>query len=377
MTADARNALFALLRAALGEGTPPPAPSEAVCNELLPAAARQALLPIVFDTLKKVCPQSDALGRFDRMRLKDAYHTIQQDVAAASVRAALDGARIPYVLLKGAAIRALYPDPEWRTGCDVDILIERDRLDEAIAAVESGTDFVMKQRNYHDVSLVNDVVHLELHFSLLENMENIDALLSRAWEFARPTGEGSLWRFDPTYQVFHVVAHMSYHMVHGGLGVRPFLDLWLLRTKTSFDEDALRRMCESCGILTFYEACCDLVCAWMEGTPVPDRLAPLETYCLDGGVFGHEKNAVASRLRERSKTGYVFRRLFPGKAVLQEEYPGLKGRPLLLPWYTVKRWTRLFDKRKRATALNDVRGVNAATPETVADFDRLLTELGL
>ena len=34
----------------------------------------------------------------------------------------------------------------------------------------------------------------------------------------------------PEYLIFHNVAHMSYHFSHGGLGVRPYIDLYLLRS---------------------------------------------------------------------------------------------------------------------------------------------------
>ena len=377
MTEGIRDALFSVIRAAMGEGTPPPAPDADTCAELLRVAARQSILPIVYDGLRRIGAPEHALSHYEKARLRDGYYTIQREDALARIRAALDSAEVPYVLLKGAVLRLLYPDPDWRTSCDIDVLVERARLDEAIGAIESETDFFTKERNYHDISMVSDLIHLELHFSIQEDMENIDRLLTAAWEYARPTGEGACHAFTPEYQLFHVVAHMCYHMVHGGLGIRPFLDLWLLWEKTEFDEENLRAMCETCGLLTFYEKCLALCESWFGGQPLAADLADFETYCLEGGVFGHEENAGASRLRERSKAGYVLRRLFSRKAMLEEEYPGLKGRPFLLPWYTVKRWTRLFNREKRDAAFKDVRGVNAATPEKVSAFDRLLTDLGL
>ena len=116
---------------------------------------------------------------------------------------------------------------------------------------------------------------------------------------------------------------MSYHMVQGGLGIRPFLDLWLLRTKTAYDEQVVRQICSDCGILTFYEKCCELVGAWMSGKPVLDELAVLADYALNGGVFGNRENALASKQREHRGLSYFLHRVFMSRELLSTEYPEL------------------------------------------------------
>lgn len=377
MTQAVRDTLIAVLRYAMGEGIQPETPSAEDCSELLRIAHQQSILPIVYDGLKRLGASAKALAPYEKARLKNGYYAIQRDDALLRIRAALDAAQVPYVLLKGAVIRQLYPDPDWRTSCDIDILVQEERLEEAIRVIEAQTAFHAKQRNYHDVSLANDHIHLELHFSLKENMGAMDPLLSRAWEYAMPTGDGSRYTFTPEYQIFHVVAHMAYHMAHGGLGIRPLLDLWLLRQKSVFDEANVSRMCTESGLHVFYEACVALIDAWFEDLPVGADLAVLEAHCLGGGAFGHKATASAARLREQHATGYLFRRLFPSREIMLGEFPGLNGRPWRLPWYTLKRWARLLNKHKRDSARQEFRALKDTQTETVADFDRLLTKLGL
>ena len=256
------------------------------------------------------------------------------------------------------------------------MLVEEKNLEAAVAAIENATDFTMRKRNYHDISMVNQSVHLELHFSILENMENIDKLLSQVWDFAVPD-EDSRYKLTPEFQVFHVIAHMSYHMVHGGLGIRPFLDLWLLRTKTDYNEETVRQMCSDCSILTFYEKCCDLVDAWMTGKPVPHDLAMLVDYALNGGVFGNKETALASKQRVYRRNGYLLHRVFMKKALLETEYPELKDKPYMMPICQVKRWKRLLDPQKLAQAKKEISSVRAMKPETIDSFDKLLVSLGL
>ena len=65
--------------------------------------------------------------------------------------------------------------------------------------------------------------------------------------------------------MFYILAHMSYHLLSGGLGIRPFLDLWLLERRTVFDREKLRTMCGEAGLLPFYETGLQLTKVWLEG----------------------------------------------------------------------------------------------------------------
>lgn len=68
--------------------------------------------------------------------------------------------------LKGAVLRYIYPAPELRTSSDIDVLVKEEDLESAVAAIENATDFKMLRKAYHDISMVNSQVHLELHFTI-------------------------------------------------------------------------------------------------------------------------------------------------------------------------------------------------------------------
>lgn len=282
--------LFPEIRTAFGIDFPASAPTAEKCEELLAFGKKQSILPIIYAGLKKMDIPADLLKAIDWERNRDLRRFVLHSDALQKIEESLNKEQIPYIPLKGAVLRNLYPAPEMRISSDIDVLVHEDDLDRAIETIETHTDFKADHRAYHDISMLNQSVHLELHFSIKENMENIDKLLSQVWNYAVQEKESG-YLLTPEFQIFHVIAHMSYHMVRGGLGVRPFLDLWLLRTKTSYAEEVVRQMCEECGILTFYKKCCGLVDAWMSGEPVPDELATLENYALNGRVFGSKENA--------------------------------------------------------------------------------------
>ena len=346
------------------------------CEELAAFGKKQSILPVVYTGLKKMDLPADQLKEIDRERNRDLRKFVLHNDALEKIESALSEEQIAYIPLKGSALRHLYPAPEMRTSCDIDVLVHEEDIDRAVAAIEQATDFAMRKRNYHDISMADQHSHLELHFSLKENMGNIDKLLSHVWNYAVPCGE-SRHQLTPEFQVFHVIAHMSYHMVHGGLGIRPFLDLWLLRTKTSYDENTVRRMCADCGILVFYEKCGELTDAWMEGKPVPEDLSTLAEYVLSGGVFGSRETALASKQRVYRGYRYILHRAFMDRALLETEYPELKEKPYLSALGQVKRWMRLTNPQKRNRIKSEIASIKAMRPESVGAFDRLLTSLGL
>ena len=70
-----------------------------------------------------------------------------------------------------------------RTSCDIDILVREQDIDTAAQAIGEKLGYRYESKNYHDISLKSESgVHLELHFSLKENEENIDGLLSDCWQ---------------------------------------------------------------------------------------------------------------------------------------------------------------------------------------------------
>jgi len=383
MDTFAREKLFPVIRLGMNiadtgpEGDVPEL-SEADVSRILKIGMRQSILPVVCKGLQKLGFSKDSFGdKAANENMLALYRSVVRDDAIERVSRALNGAKIDYILLKGAVLKDFYPEAWMRTSFDVDILVREDDLDKAVQAIESATDFRYTKRNYHDVELLSDRMQLELHFSIKESMENIDGMLGHAWENAEPSGNGTMWRFMPEFLAFHNVTHMCYHMTQGGLGIRPFIDLWLLRNRTSYNEASLCEMLENCGILTFYEKCCALSSIWMDGAAEDESLDGFEKYCLEGGVLGTSANMVVSRHRNKGGLKYVFSRLFVSREVIESTYPNARNKPALIPFYQVKRWFRMLNPKIRKSAVNELNLAKKTKNEDVKAFDDLLKSVGL
>lgn len=371
-----KDKLFALLRSSMDIKEPCIDLSNEEAISLVQFGKRQGILPLLYRGAKLMGLNESIIKIFDYERSKDLKNMILFDHEIQVISSALNSAKIPYVLLKGATIRHLYPDYYMRTCSDIDVLVKENNILEAVKAIELTTDFSKDKENYHDVSMINPDSHLELHFSIKENMPNIDSLLDRVWDYSLPDS-GYKYRLTPEFQIFHIIAHMSYHMVHSGLGVRPFLDLWLLRNKTEYNKELIEQFCSQCGILVFFDKCCKLVDAWMNCQPVENELHIFENYILSGGVFGNSTNALASKMRTHRGSKYLLRRFFMSRTLLEVDYPELKNKPYLFLVFQIKRWLRLLNPAVRNKVKSEIITIKSLDDKDISSFDDLLVSLGL
>ena len=355
--------------------------SDDEARRLYALAKRHDLAHLVTAALERCgrMPEGELGELFARERLLAVYRCGRQTHGATLAMDALAAAGIAYVPLKGAVIRPLYPEPWMRTCCDVDILVREEDLDRAVAAIGAACGLVERpHRKFHDVLLCLDPeTHVELHFSLREGYEAMDAVLARAWEYAVPE-EGYRYRLLPEFLIFYHIAHMAHHFLHGGCGLRPFLDLYLLERSLAYDASSLDALLSKARLLTFAAAAREAVATWLGGVAPTERVRQMGDYLFPAGAYGLLDNRVAIGAAGKSRFRYILGRIFLPYAVLSEYYPTLRGRRLLTPWYQVRRWCAILKKRaRRRGAFAELRRSAALSDGQAARMSALLAAVGL
>ena len=354
--------------------------NEAILN-LSSLAKKQALHPIIATQLLRY----DMLDKQDRAMLTRvqlmAVHRYEQLVLVEkAVCAILDEFQIPYVLLKGALISQYYPQPWMRTRSDIDILVQEINIEKALEALVNRLGYSIIVRDYHDVALRSkNGMLLELHFSLLERDEKLDKVLSKVWEYTTPVNNGS-YRYEMSgeFFAFHQLAHMAYHFLNGGCGIRFLIDLWLVHQNHPFDHTKLKTLCDESDIFSFYENMLK-VCGYLfeDKSPEPLVLQILE-FLFSGSVFGARNNLIAvNQNRAGGKNKYFFYRIWWSYDDLKEQYPGLRGKKLLLPFYQVRRWLRLLRPGKIKQYAKELKINSEMNPREVADIAEFIKNVGL
>lgn len=151
----------------------------------------------------------------------------------ASVLETLEAASVPALVIKGPAIAAWYPDPALRPYGDLDVLVPRTQLDEAVGALEGLGYHCTYSRAWsleygYDVPMARDDGRsvVELHWRL-DYSEGVGHLpVKDLWERAVPCplgGQAGL-QLEAVDTVLHLCSHAAIkHRAH--LGLRPLCDL--------------------------------------------------------------------------------------------------------------------------------------------------------
>ncbi len=371
--------LFSFLRLAMGEDVP--LTDERVIDEaewmsLVPMAKKHDIAVLLAVGLEKSGVQaSSAFVEEELMqamlRYERAHYVLQ------TLCEALEAAQIAFIPLKGAVLRALYPEPWMRTSCDIDILVKRETLEDACRLLLA-RGYRKDHEGAHDIALMSpEGVAVELHFDLVEDDRANAAreVLGEVWDTAIPKDGYRYWqemRADMRY--FYHIAHMAKHIVIGGCGIRPFIDLWLLDRQGVDCAALLARG----GLERFAAVVRGLSRGWMTGTQPDEAAQKLEQFILRGGVYGNSANRVALQQQKAgSRLRYALGRVFLPYGIIKELYPVLKTYPALTPFYEVVRWCVLLCGGRARSSMRELAYTRDMVGDKAAQAADLLNTLGL
>ena len=351
--------------------------------ELFNLANHHDLGHLVTYALQKngMLPEGELSQKMQKSQFLAAYRYTRINYEKNRIYELLKEGEIPFMPLKGSVIRDYYPEPWMRTSCDIDVLVHREDLERAVDILtDKGgytTDNVI---NYHDISLYSKGgVHLELHHNIKETMDNIDRGLERVWDYSVLCDEGE-YRYAQTneFLLFHQIAHMSYHFLHGGCGIRPFIDVCLLLKKAQLDEEGIAALMRECELDKFYESVKRLVGVWFLGEEHDEVTLAMEQYVLTGGVYGSTDNRVAAQnVKKGGKFKYLLSRIFIPYELIKYQFPRLGKHKINLPLMNVCRWFRLVFGGKFKKSMRDLEKSMSVDGEQSSEVTALLNNIGL
>ena len=159
-------------------------------REGLPAG-NERLLPLVYLALRDAAEDFPSLmGIVEPVYLRSWQRSEVQAVMMARALAALNGAAIPSIVLKGPTLSCSYGDPALRPASDLDILTSVERYEDALAAlslagwrttVDPPGDAVL----HHALNLSGPAVDIDLHRHALEEFVGTTHDLE-LWESSEP-----------------------------------------------------------------------------------------------------------------------------------------------------------------------------------------------
>lgn len=317
-------------------------------------------------------PENQVLEKCKKAAMVALMRQTQQEYDQRKLYELLEKEEIFFLPLKGAVLRDLYPEPWQRTSCDIDILVKKEDMQRA-ADMLSRENWKRWEQSSNEITFTspgNTV--LELHHSIMEEHVSLKAkaCLADLWQYAKPVGEKTYQMELPAswFYCCHL-AHMAKHILNGGCGMRPFLDLWILEQKLPE-----RKVPEESGLEAFANVVNKLSGVWFSGEPKDETSHRLQEYILSGGAYGNQKNRVSMQKVQKGGSGkYLWNRIFPSPAEMRGLFPVLQKKAWLMPiYYIVRPFRLLFGGKWRRAALE------LGSVKTETETERMLMiEMGL
>lgn len=387
---DIKKLLFALVRSAVTGEPLTEGEKRLVGEKTLAEAFRLAtahdLLHLAVFAAKKNGLNSQNLSEANEP-FKAVYRAELLTEELKSLSAVLNDSRVSFIPLKGSIIRQYYPEPWMRTSCDIDVLVRECDLAAASSALCAALGWSKNgEKSSHDVTLCSPSgAHIELHYTLIEDfvLKRANRILDNIWDYAilaEPSSGGYEFRLKDEAFYFYHVAHMAKHVVLGGCGIKPFVDLYILNKKFDRRSENFANLLELGGLKIFAEKCSALSENWFGGAE-SDKDAVcslLEEYVISGGVYGTiENKASVGQGKKGGKLKNIFGRIWLPYEDLVYHYPSLKGKKALLPFYQIRRWCKLIFKGGASRGLKEIRINASVNKNQVACAMSMLAELGL
>ena len=310
-----------------------------------------------------------------------AFRYETQSFVLNKVCGVLEKSKIPYILLKGSVLSALYPEEWMRTGCDIDILVPEESVENAAKSIEEELGYKIKGRGKHDIAILSsENIYIELHFTLIEDDYSPDMarVLKRAWDYAKPVNDTYRYEFDKSMFYYYHIAHMAKHFIGGGCGVRPFIDLWLMNKHENYHTDDVKALLKEGRLFDFAQTAEKLSNVWFSEKEHDEVTRIMQEYIVSGGLFGSVETKILSNQNSAgSRTRFALSRIFVPYDELKNRYPIIKKYKFLTPICEICRlFSLLFGKKKkfRKKYLSEMKNISE---ERIEDINLLYERVGL
>lgn len=317
--------------------------------------------------------------KFSNAMLLAVYRYEQQNYEYQRICTLFEEEKIKFIPLKGSVIRRYYPEEWLRNSCDIDILVEEDRIDEIVALLTQKLNYKSDgKRQAHDISLFTPGnIHIELHFNIISGSSDFNKVLSRVWEFAELVdGKESQYRVSDEFLYFHIISHAAYHFLRGGCGIRPVFDIWLLKKNLNLDSKKLMPLLNEANLVKFTTEIEYLSDVWAEGCVHNEITKMMEQFILSGGVYGTIENQVGMNEHSQNKFKYFIHRVFMPYDTMKKYYKILDKAPVLYPFFHFVRWSRII-LRNNDAAFIELKKNHTISAEKVDILRKMKKELNI
>lgn len=276
---------------------------------------------------------------------------------------------IDYLVLKGREIAKLYPSSDMRQSSDFDIYIGRENA-------KKGRDIMLRNgfeilaygddNDCHDEYVIDNRIMCELHRVLIQDDQPWQKECNKIPE-RLILRSGTKHNYEMNTEDFYLynLAHTAKHMKLSGIGIKAFLDLWIIynKYKASLNMEYLNKKLQLCSLVEFDKHARSLCRYWFEGEEPSELVKRMSAYVAESGWIGTVEQMLSGQLAEAAGESSSKLAAKVKKCVgiimspyedMARRYPVLKKHKSLMPFCRIHRaFSAAVHKRELVRSITD------------------------
>ena len=310
----------------------------------------------------------------------------RQQRGLSKIYESFDQNEIDYLPLKGAAIRSLYPQEEFRAMSDIDLLVREEQY-EKISAVMKELGYEEKEEWHSVFSWRKNLLHVELHLTPIPtDVEDYHAYYSNGWHLAKKTNEEPFHhKMSDEDCLIYVFVHLAKHYRIAGIGIRQLIDVYvLLGSCSDLDMDYIRKELEKLKLSEFFDNVVKTIKVWFEDGQADETTRLITNKLIGSGAFGttevlNQSTAVKAKKKgevKHTRTNHLFKALFMPYENMCTLFPILKKVPILLPvmWAWRIIYTVAFRHERLSSRIDEMKSL---APNNLSRYEQEMAAVGL
>lgn len=372
-----------LISSVINDTEPPALPENMSLDSLYAYQLTQDVISIAYAALERLDPSLN-LQEYSMDNKRCILREARFDIAGQELYGSLEKAAIPFLPLKGAILKDLYPKPYHRYFTDFDIYVgdEFDRAEKVL--LELGYEKLV-DTDHNDVSYVKKPsLHIELHKDLFPDDYTFKGYFDSPYEHTK-IKEGYKYYhlyYDDDFFI-HVLCHLYKHFTFGGCGLKQFLDIYVMTKELPLNMEYIHTELRSIGLDGFLNTVLRLNAFFFDGDKPDNDLIEIAEYVFNAGTFGNEDNRMAlDYVKENGEKpvtlwGQIkffverWQLKFPN---MKRQYTILDKAPVLLPFcYIHKAFRAVFFRRTVVKQqIDDMNKLNSGFSEHIDYINHIL-----
>lgn len=339
-----------LVAASVNGAAPDDIPDGISWSEIVDYADSHSVLNLVGYSAEKLqnAPPEYFAKLLKETKMKAKIVEAQQQIETQEALDKLEKMQVRHMPLKGFNIKDAYPMPDMRTMSDIDILIDRQKVDEVVSSFKEDGFEYRGEGDLHSVVNRNGIF-FEFHRAMVDSQfEKLSAYFRDGFSRAVKCENCDYrYRLKHEDEYIFMIAHIAKHYRYGGTGIRTILDLYVYRRAyPDMDFEYISSELKKIGLDIFAKKAEALSENWFGGS-FDGNFDGFAAYIASGGVYGSNENKlknafIVDNMKSENFSKKKFKNLidllFPRLDIMSVRYPVLKKYKFLLPFFYIVRF---------------------------------------